>query len=138
MSESQLQAQFWQYAWENYSNFHFHIWAVPNDAIGQLSSVKDAIRINTLKATGLLSGVWDLHAFIHGKFHIIESKLPGTQLTVTRLVKGSGGKVRKVYGQKEWGELMASHGAIRHIYHTLDEGKEVLKQIFGEPVPYGG
>ena len=130
MSEDQLQAALWSYFWNNYPNARHHMWAVPNSAIGEATNTRDIIRINTLKATGLLAGVWDLHLFWNGTFHIIETKVPGGQLTVTRLVKG-----RKVYGQKEWGEKMASHGAVRHIYHSLDEGKEMLKTILGEPCP---
>lgn len=130
MSEDQLQASLWSYFWNNYPNARHHMWAVPNSAIGEATNTRDIIRINTLKATGLLAGVWDLHLFWNGTFHIIETKVPGGHLTVTRLVKG-----RKVYGQKEWGEKMASHGAVRHIYYSLDEGKEMLKTILGEPCP---
>lgn len=125
VTEDKLQAKFWEYVWNTFPNYRHHMWAVPNSAIGEAVTTKDWIRINTLMATGLLSGVWDLHVFWKGKFHIIETKLPGNQLTVTRMV----GK-RKVYGQKEWGELMASHGAIQHIYHSLDEGMEIVKAIF--------
>ena len=74
---------------------------------------------------GLLSGVWDLHCFYLGKYHIIETKVGDNQLTRDRVVNG-----KKVYGQKEWGELMAAHGAIRHIYRTLEEGQKVFISIF--------
>lgn len=113
------------------------MWSVPNDAIGELTSLKDILRINELKATGLMPGVWDLHLFWRdpidgiGKLHIIETKLPGQQLTQDRIVR-SDGRERKVYGQKEWGELMASHGAIRHIYHTLEEGVAIFEGIVGK------
>lgn len=128
-TEAQLQADFWVYYWNSYPNHRHKMWAVPNDAIGDITSQKDMVRVNTLKATGLLSGVWDLHAYNKGQLYIIETKLPGNGLTVTRLVKG-----RKVYGQKEWGEIMAAEGAIRCIYHNMIEGAGVLKFIFGEPV----
>lgn len=125
-SEDQLQAKFWEYCWNNYPQARKCMWAVPNSAIGELLTKKDAIRISTLKATGLLSGVWDLHMFWHGKFHIIESKVGNNQLTVDRIING-----KKVYGQKEWGELMASHGATRHIYRTLEEGIAIFESIIG-------
>ena len=128
MTEDQLQAAFWAKVWNEYPQLRFCMWAVPNSAIGEMVSTKDAIRINTLKATGLLPGVWDLHLFYHGRFHIIETKLPGQQLTVTRIVQKAG-RERKVYGQKEWGEIMAEHGAIRHIYHSLEEGILIIKSI---------
>lgn len=124
MSEDQLQAKFWQHTWNNYPELRHHMWAVPNSAIGEATNTKDMIRITTLKATGLLSGVWDLHCYWKGKFHIIETKVPGGQLTVGRVIKN-----RKVYGQKEWGERMAEHGATRHIYHTLEEGIAVVEKI---------
>ena len=57
-------------------------------------------------------------------FYIVETKVPGGQLTVDRIING-----KKVYGQKEWGERMAAHGAIRHIYHSLEEGMEIIKSI---------
>lgn len=118
MSEDQIQAKFWETVWNNYPDFRHHMWAVPN------GSNRNPIEASKLKATGLLSGVWDLHVFWHGKFHIIETKVPGGQLTVDRIIKG-----RKVFGQKEWGERMVSHGAIRHIYHNLEEGIEIIKKI---------
>ena len=118
MTEDQLQSKFWTLVWNNYPQLRFHMWAVPNDAH------VIPIEATRLKACGLLSGVWDLHLFWHGKYHIIETKIGNNQLTVTRMV----GK-RKVYGQKEWGDLMAEHGAVRHIYRTLDEGVLILNRI---------
>lgn len=118
MSEDQLQAKFWEYCWNNFPQARRHMWSVPNGL--RLHHIVAA----KAKATGLLSGVWDLHIFWHGKYHIIETKLPGQSLTVDRIVNG-----KKVYGQKEWGELMASHGAVRHIYTTLEQGIEIFKEI---------
>lgn len=118
MTEDQLQAAFWQKAWNDYPHARRHMWAVPNGL--HLAPVHAA----KAKATGLLSGVWDLHLFWNGTLHIIESKLPGQSLTADRIVNG-----KKVYGQKEWGELMASHGAVRHIYHTIDEGLLIFRLI---------
>lgn len=120
MTEDQLQASLWSWAWNEYPDHRRQMWAVPNDChVSQIEA-------NRLKSCGLLSGVWDMHCFNLGQFHIIEAKTGNNQLTVDRIVKG-----KKVYGQKEWGELMACHGAIRHIYRTLDEGKAIYKKIFG-------
>lgn len=118
MTEETLQQQFWQWAWNTpgHEPFRRSMWAVTNS--GHSNPMK-------AKGMGLLSGVWDLHCFWEGKFHIIETKYGDGQLTVDRIVNG-----KKVYGQKEWGELMASHGAIRHIYRTLEEGQMIYKQIF--------
>lgn len=134
-SESQLQAQFWKHVWNNYPQTHRCIWSVPNDAIGQWVTEKDMLRSNELKATGLLDGVWDLHMLWHGKYHIIETKMPGEQLTVDRDVKTKKKDIhgnwiyRRARGQKEWGEIMAAQGAVRHIYHSLEEGVAVIEHI---------
>lgn len=122
MSENQLQAAFWLRAWNDYPQARRHMWAVPNGLH------LNPIAANLAKSTGLLSGVWDLHLFWRGQLHIIETKLPGQSLTTDRIVKG-----KRVYGQKEWGEMMAAHGAIRHIYHTVDEGLEIFHRIITNP-----
>lgn len=121
-SEDQIQADFWARAWNEYPHARRHMWAVPNGL--RLS----APAAQLAKATGLLSGVWDLHLFWHGTLHIIETKRPGQSLTVDRIVNG-----KKVYGQKEWGEMMAAHGAIRHIYHSVEEGLAIFESIVGKP-----
>jgi len=131
-SEAELQAVFWKHTWNTYPQLNDHMWSVPNDAIGQVVSMKDILRMNELIATGMLSGVWDLHCFWFGVLHIIESKLPGNTLTTTRMVKVKGSnppRYRKVRGQKEWGEKMAAHGAVRHIYHSLEEGIAIIETI---------
>jgi hypothetical protein len=119
LSEDQLQAALWMWAWNEYPQFRRLMWAVPNGL--QLPPVL-AMKA---KATGLLSGVWDLHCFYNGQLSIIETKIKNNQLTRDRIING-----KKVYGQFEWGELMAQHGANRYIYRTLDEGKAVYKSIF--------
>lgn len=121
-SEDQIQADFWARAWNEYPHARRHMWAVPNGL--RLS----APAAQLAKATGLLSGVWDLHLFWHGTLHIIETKRPGQALTVDRVVNG-----KKVYGQKEWGEMMAAHGAIRHIYYDVEEGLAIFESIVGKP-----
>ncbi len=124
MSEDQIQAEFWREVWNKYPDFRHHMWAVPNAAIGETINKKDFIRASTLKATGLLAGVWDLHVFWKGQFHIIETKVPGGSLTKDRIANG-----KKTFGQKEWGEKMVTHGAISHIYHNLAEGIAIIEKI---------
>lgn len=116
MTEDQLQAAFYQWAWQTHPEHRKQMWAVTNS--GLVNPMK-------AKAMGLLSGVWDLHCFNLGQYHIIETKVGDNQLTVDRVING-----KKVYGQKEWGDLMVSHGAIRHIYRTLEEGQAIFKSIF--------
>ena len=128
MTEDQLQAAFWEKTWNNYPQARKNMWAVPN------AGNRNPVEASKLKATGMLSSVWDLHLFWHGKFHIIETKVGDNQLTVDRMMKVPGSnppRFKKVYGQKEWGELMASHGAIRHIYRTLEEGIAIFESITG-------
>jgi hypothetical protein len=117
-NEDQLQAAFFQWAWNAYPQYRRHLWAVPN------GGHRNAVEAAKLKATGVIAGVWDLHFYHSGQFHIIETKSGNNSLSVDSKVNG---KVK--YGQKEWGELMASQGAVRHIYRTLEEGKLMFEKI---------
>lgn len=129
-SEAELQADFWKWAWNTHPEAQHHMWAVPNDAVGRITTLEQQKKANLLKATGLLGGVWDLHLFWEGTLHIIETKLPGNYLTTTRI----DSKGRKHYGQREWGERMATHGAQRHIYQTLQQGMDMYEGILaGQP-----
>lgn len=125
MTEDQLQAQFWTWCWNTpgHEPYRRHLWAVTN------SGLSNPVRA---KAMGLLSGVWDLHAYWNGQLHIIETKVGNNDLTTDRVVNG-----KKVYGQQEWGEIMANHGAIRHIYRTMEEGQAIFRSIFGNLNPMG-
>lgn len=125
MTEDQIQAEFWKYCWNTHKHARRHMWSVPNKAIGLIASTKDQIHMNTLKATGLLEGVWDLHLFWKGILHIFETKTESGQLTVDRIDK----KGKKHFGQKEWGELMVSHGAVSHIYRSPEEGIAIFESI---------
>jgi len=118
MTEDQLQAEFWKEVWNRYPQLRRLMWAVPN------GEKRNPVQARLMQATGLLPGVWDLHLFYHGQFHIIETKAGNNQLTVDRIENG-----KKKYGQLEWGELMAAQGAHRHIYRTLGEGLEIIKII---------
>lgn len=115
MTEDQLQAAFWEFTWNNYPQARRCMWAVPNGL--RLHPIVAA----KAKATGLLAGVWDLHLFWKGKYHIIETKVDKNDLTPA---------------QKQWGEIMAEHGAIRHVYRTLDEGIKIFESII-LPCTYG-
>jgi hypothetical protein len=118
-SEARLQQDLWEWAWNTYPQFRRQMWAVPNGL------KLNPVQANIAKATGTLAGVWDLHVFNLGTFHIIETKIGNNQLTVDRIINS-----KKVFGQKEWGELMAKHGAVRHLYRTLEEGQGIYKDIF--------
>lgn len=132
VTEDQLQAAFWKECWNNYPHARRCMWAVPNTSVGRIITLKDQIQVNLLKSTGLLEGVWDLHLLWYNTFHIFETKVGNNQLTVDRI----DSKGKKHYGQKEWGELMAAHGAVRHIYRSLEDGVVMFEAIVGK-VPVG-
>lgn len=116
LSEDQLQAQLWKWAWNTYPKFRGMMWAVPNAAIGQIVSKKDIIQAQKMEATGLLKGVWDLHAYpVNGPLHIIETKF------------GANGLSKE---QTWWGDIMVSNGAVRHIYYDLEQGQNIYRLIF--------
>lgn len=119
MEEMKLQAAFWKWAWVTYPQFRRLMWAVPNGL--KLNPVQASIAVST----GMLAGVWDLHCFYRGQYHIIEAKTATGKLTEDKIVKG-----KKIYGQKQWGELMQSNGARLHIFRTLEEGQEIYRDIF--------
>ena len=125
MSEDQLQAQLWQHIWNKHPNFRGHMWAVPNAAIGKILTPKDALQANKMKATGLLEGVWDLHIFYKNQFYIIETKFGNNKLSVDHIDK----KGKKHRGQKEWGEMMVSNGAISFVYYDLQTGIDFIENI---------
>lgn len=124
MTEDQLQSKMWQEVWNRYPQLRRLMWAVPNSAVGRIDNKMDIIRANTFMATGLLPGVWDIHLYFNRQFYIIETKIGNNTLTVDKVVNG-----KKKYGQKEWGELMAQHGAIRCVYRTLEEGLLFIESI---------
>lgn len=110
MSEDKLQAEFFKWVWNTYPNLRKRMWSVPN---GGYRNKLEALK---LKATGMIAGVWDLHLFYQGQFHIIETKV---------------GRGRLSSEQIEWKEVMESEGAISHVYYTLDEGKAIIHEILG-------
>lgn len=110
ISEDRLQAEIWTKAWNEYPEARRCMWAVPN-------GFKLPPRLaNIAKATGLLSGVWDLHLYWRHQLYVFEQKIDNNQLTVDRIIKG-----KKIYGQKEWGEIMRREGAITFIIRDIDE-----------------
>lgn len=117
-SEDAMQAAIWRRLWNEYPNLRRRIWHVPN----QGSSLKEGVR---LQAMGVLAGVWDLHMYLRGQFHIWEGKVGNNQLTRDR----TDSKGRKHFGQLEWGEIMAGEGAIRHVFRSEEEFFVELEKI---------
>lgn len=122
-SEDAMQATIWKRLWNEYPALRRKVWHVPN----QGSSLKEGVR---LQAMGVLAGVWDLHMYLRGQFHIWEGKVGTNQLTRDRVDR----KGRRHYGQLEWGEIMAGEGAVRHVFRSevefftqLDEVLRILQ-----------
>lgn len=122
-SEDQLQAFCWQWAWNQYPEARRLLWAVPN------GGDRDEITAAKLKATGVLSGVHDVHFFWKGKFTTFEFKYGNNDLTRDGLVKGRGGRMRRVYGQLEWGQKIQEHGGTWYKIKTFIEFKQIFESI---------
>ncbi len=101
-SEDALQAAAIQEAKNTYPEIRRLLWAVPN---AEKRSIYEAMM---KKATGMTPGVWDVHFFWNRKLYIFEFKWEGGKLTSD--TKRPNGSTK--YGQKEWGNLMSSHGAV--------------------------
>jgi hypothetical protein len=108
MTEDQLQAACFQWAWTTYPPTRRLLWAVPN---GGTRHLREAAK---LKATGLIAGVYDLHFFWRGKLHCFELKVNHNQLTPAQLA---------------WGALVAQHGAKIYGIRTFEEFKTAFANI---------
>ncbi len=115
-SEAQLQAKLVAIARNEFGQSKGHIWAIPNGANRTPYEQREA------KATGLLAGVWDLHAFYKGKFYIFELKFGKNTLSAE---------------QRQYGEAMEKNGAICHVIreNDVERWRMILRGIFGEPQP---
>lgn len=108
-SEERIQGEFFQWVWNSQIIPRGCMWAVPNGGF------RDRRTANVLKATGVVSGVWDLHIFYKGKFYILETKTQNGRLSKE---------------QENWLKLMQENGVAGHfIYRTLEEGKTIIKKI---------
>lgn len=75
MSENQLQATIFQWAWNTYPQTRYCLWAVPN------GGKRNKIEAQKLKATGTLAGVHDLHFIWKGIFYTFELKVGNNKLS---------------------------------------------------------
>ena len=95
MTEDQLQATIFEWAWNNYPQTRYCLWAVPNGGL------RDKHTAHKLKATGTLSGVHDLHFFWQGKFYTFELKVGKNKLTYNQekfrdVIEHQGGKCYEI------------------------------------------
>ena len=107
--EDKLQADFHQHHWNMYPHLRKKWWSVPN------GGYRNKIEAMKMKATGLISGVWDVHFYNKGQLSIIEFKVGTNKLTKEQI---------------EWGEIMAKEGAIRYVAYNLEDAKKYFKIIF--------
>lgn len=110
MTEDQLQAACFQWAWNNYPQTRRLLWAVPN---GGSRDVREGLK---LRACGVIPGVWDMHLFYHGKLTVFELKV---------------GRNQQSPQQVAWGVLVATHGATCFEIRTLEEFQRAFAQAIG-------
>lgn len=76
-SELQLQAECFQWAWNNYPNTRRNLWHVTNEMKPHPGESVQSfrVRVSKAKASGLLPGVSDLHFLWNGTLHLFELKV---------------------------------------------------------------
>lgn len=119
MSEIQLQADCFQWAWMTHQETRRHLWSVPN------GGSRNGFEATQLKASGVIAGIHDLHFFWKSQFYTFELKVDNNQLTADHVDK----KGRVVFGQKEWGAKMIKHGAICFEIRNFEDFKEAFESI---------
>lgn len=90
MTEDQLQATCFQWAWNLYPELHYCMWHVPN------GKRRTKIEAAQLQAMGVIAGVWDVHIYYTSQLHIVEFKVGDNTLTD---------------GQRRFAERMTAQGA---------------------------
>lgn len=80
MTEDQLQSKIFQYVWNEYPNLRRKLWAVPN---GGDRNKREAAKF---KATGVISGVHDLHFIYKQKFYTFELKVANNKFSENQLL----------------------------------------------------
>ena len=123
MTEDQLQAACWMWAWNKYPQTRRMLWAVPN------GGDRDIVTAAKLMATGVLPGVHDLHLLWENQFYTFELKVGSNRLTVDRMVITPSGREKLIYGQKEWGAKMIEQGGRWFEIRELERFKEIFNGI---------
>lgn len=116
-SEDNLAAQFFLWAWNTYPALHRKWFHVPNEQerLPGESVRSHMRRITTLKAKGMVPGVWDYICLTDdGKYSLLELKVGGNDLS--KLQEKFRDAVRYKHALVAW---------------TLEEAQEAFKIIFG-------
>lgn len=100
MTEDQLQAACFQWAWNNYPELHYCMWHVPN------GKRRTRVEAAQLQAMGVIPGVWDVHIYYTNQLHIVEFKVGANDLTA---------------GQVRFGQRVGEQGARRLIIHDAKD-----------------
>ena len=108
MSEDQLQSTCYQYFHNQYPNLRGLLWAVPN------GGSRNKIEAMKLKATGVISGVYDLHFFHKKTLHLFELKVGSNKLSEN---------------QTNWGLQLCAHGAEIYEIRDFETFKNIIDVI---------
>jgi hypothetical protein len=108
ISEIQLQAKCFQWAWNTYPKTRKLLAHVPN------GGSRNKIEATQLKASGVVEGVHDLFFYWKGQLYWFELKV---------------GKNKQSPAQIEFGQAMQAQGAICHEVRTLEQFQDLFKSI---------
>lgn len=119
MTEIQLQAECFQWAWMEFPETRRLLWAVPN------GGHRNGLEAEQLKASGVIAGVHDLHFLWRGRFWTFELKVGQNKMTVDHVNK----KGKKVFGQVEWATRISQQGAKWFEIRDFETFKKVFTEI---------
>ena len=108
MTEIQLQAQCFQYAWNEHPETRRLLAHVPN------GSSRNKIEAMQLKASGVLAGVHDLFFYWKGQLYWFELKV---------------GSNRQSPEQVAFGEAMKAQGAVCYEVRSFEQFQSIFTQI---------
>lgn len=108
MTEDQLQAKCFQWAWNRYPATRLCLWTIPN---GGDRRFLDAVKF---KATGVIAGVHDMHLIWKDKFYTFELKV---------------GKNTQSPEQIRWGAAVKLQGAIIHEVREFSDFVQIFEKI---------
>lgn len=125
MTEDQLQAECWQWAYNTYPAIRRILWAVPN------GGERDPKVAAKLQATGVIAGPHDLHMIWDWQFYTFEAKVGNNKMTVDRRVVTHSGRTKLIFGQVEFANAMYSQGGMWFEFRTVEEFKEIFIGVMG-------
>jgi hypothetical protein len=113
MNENKLQAKCFQWFWNNFPGLRRTLWAVPN------GGKRDKREAMTLKATGVISGVHDLHFIYNNRFYTFELKVGNNKFSENQL---------------KYMEAIENQGAMSFEIRNFDQFREIITKIIGNGI----